>query len=309
VISKTHRQLIATHRDAQMISLFDLAVMAPRGTIELGFRPDHIQLDDATGVVALAGRDEGRLALVALDGGRVTATIDGLTAPADLIFDRTGERLFVASGSSSHIDIVDVAAGTLAGRIELDADGQGVQDLARTPGGKIGIALHGDSGLISGLDLVAATQVASSRIPGPAERAFPSANSQLFLVPNAQDRSVSMISSWTYKAFERLPAPGAVLGINFGMFDMVALALDGEENQARAWNLTGDQRGSTAIDLPGRPATGLSVEAGTKLYIALSDSDQVAIIDIAQRKLTGVIDDVVAQPWAVNAAGGLSYCH
>jgi YVTN family beta-propeller protein len=309
VISKTHRQLIATHRDAQMISLFDLAVMAPRGTIELGFRPDHIQLDDATGVVALAGRDEGRLALVALDGGRVTATIDGLTAPADLIFDRTGERLFVASGSSSHIDIVDVAAGTLAGRIELDADGQGVQDLARTPGGKIGIALHGDSGLISGLDLVAATQVASSRIPGPAERAFPPANSQLGLVPNAQDRSVSMISSWTYKAFERLPAPGAVLGINFGMFDMVALALDGEENQARAWNLTGDQPSSTAIDLPGRPATGLSVEAGTKLYIALSDSDQVAIIDIAQRKLTGVIDDVVAQPWAVNAAGGLSYCH
>jgi YVTN family beta-propeller protein len=49
--------------------------------------------------------------------------------------------------------------------------------------------------------------------------------------------------------------------------------------------------------------------SGTKLYIALSDSDQVAIIDIAQRKLTGVIDDVVAQPWAVNAAGGLSYCH
>jgi DNA-binding beta-propeller fold protein YncE len=65
----------------------------------------------------------------------------------------------------------------------------------------------------------------------------------------------------------------------------------------------------TAIDLPGRPETSLSVEAGTKLYVALSDTDQIAVLDMTQPRLIGTIDNVIEQPWAVNAAGGLGYCH
>ena len=63
------------------------------------------------------------------------------------------------------------------------------------------------------------------------------------------------------------------------------------------------------IALPGRPETGLTVELGTKVYVALSDTDQVAVIDAIGKSLIGVIDDVGDEPWAITAAGGLGYCH
>jgi DNA-binding beta-propeller fold protein YncE len=309
VLSEARRLLVAAHVDAQTLSLFDLETMKPRADVALGFPPDEIQLDDKSGMVAVAGRADGKLALIALDTATIVGRIEGLAHPSDLIFDKTGERLLVASGSHAWIDVVDVGSTRLAGRIELDADGSGVRDLVRTPGGRSGLALHGDSGLISGLDLIAARQVERTWLPGPADRAFPSANSQFFLVPNGSDQSVSTISSWTYRDYERIATDADVSGISFGMFDTIAIALDADANQAMAFSLIDERPPVTAIDLPGRPETSLAVEAGTKLYVALGDTNQIAVLDMTQPRLMGTIDDVVEQPWAVNAAGALGYCH
>jgi YVTN family beta-propeller protein len=63
------------------------------------------------------------------------------------------------------------------------------------------------------------------------------------------------------------------------------------------------------IALPALPGTGVSMDAGRKLYVALSATDQLAVIDMARGRLVKTIDSVGDQPWGVSSVGGLSYCH
>ena len=114
-------------------------------------------------------------------------------------------------------------------------------------------------------------------------------------MPNESDGTVSLISTWSYEETARLPGAAAVSGINTGMFDTLAVVIE--------------RRQLGTIALPSRPETGVSAAAGTKLYVALSGSDRLAVIDLRERRLTATIEGVGDQPWAVNMANALSYCH
>jgi YVTN family beta-propeller protein len=107
---------------------------------------------------------------------------------------------------------------------------------------------------------------------------------------------------------DRLPGASDVSGINAGMFDTVAFVLSRGEDKAVILDLEG-RRKLGEIALPSRPETGVTAAAGTKLYVALSGTDRVAVIDMRKRTLVKTIDGVGNQPWGVNLAGGLSYCH
>ncbi len=308
LLSSSLGLLVAAHPEEQSLSILDLASKRVVEVIEPGFRPELIQLNADGDLLAAADPKSGRLLLVGLDDPDRRQEIGGLPNPSDLVFDRDGERLFVASGSESRIDVVSLAEGRVTGRIELGAELPGIADLVRTPGGSTALALHGQSGEVSVIDLPKAERVAQLKVPGPALRGFPSGNSQFFLIPNGQDGSISWVSTWTHRESARLPAPPDVQGINLGMFDTLGFAISRTDRQAVALDLQHFRR-VKALDLPGTPETGVSAEAGTKLYVALSSSDQVAVIDLRNRRLLHLIDDVGEQPWAVNRAGGLSYCH
>lgn len=308
LLSSSLGLLVASDPDRQRLSLYDLAAKRVVEVIEPGFRPELIQLNGDGDLLAAADPAQGRLLLTALDGRELRHEIADLPAPSDMVFDRSGERLLVASGSAPRIDIVSLAEGRVTEVIELGADLPGVVDLVRTPGGSTALALHGESGAVSVIDLKTGAQVKRLRLPGPALRGFPAGNSQFFLVPNDQDGSVSSISTWTHEETARVPAAPDVQGVNLGMFDTLGFAISRSDRKAVALNLQTGQREDT-LELPGVPETSVSAEAGTKLYIALSSSDQVAVIDLVGRRLLRLIDGVGEEPWAVNRAGGLSYCH
>ena len=59
----------------------------------------------------------------------------------------------------------------------------------------------------------------------------------------------------------------------------------------------------------GTPETGVVTPDGAKLYVALSGSGQVAVIDTRSRKLIGTIDDVGSEPWGTTMVGTVNYCH
>jgi DNA-binding beta-propeller fold protein YncE len=307
VLAEDQRLLVATGLAERRLVLLDLAAGGPPQAIELDLRPERIQLDERQGMVAVADPAAGAVALIDLAERRLRQRLAGFEAPADLLFDREG-RLLVASGRMGAIDLVDVAQGRIAGRIMLDPPAPGIRDLARTPGGEVALALRGASGLVSVIDLTAGRQVASVALPGPAIAAFPAANSQFFLVPSGSDGTVSRISSWTYRESVRLPAGPAPGGISLGLFDTAGFALSEAADEIAVLDLAADRPAGT-IALPGRPATGSTAEAGTKLYVALPERDQVAVVDLAQRRLAGLIDGIGAEPWAVQTAGGLDYCH
>jgi YVTN family beta-propeller protein len=48
---------------------------------------------------------------------------------------------------------------------------------------------------------------------------------------------------------------------------------------------------------------------GQSLYVALSSTNQVAVIDLPSRRLTAVIDHVGDEPWGATLVGGDNYCH
>jgi len=308
VVSENHRKLIATHAEEKSLSLVDLDMGRTTRTIDLGFRPDRLQIDDGSGVIAVSGVEAGRITMISLDQEAVLFSNEDVRHPSDLMFNRDGVWLYIAERDAGTIAIIDARDGKLIDRIILEDSSDDVVELIRTPGGKTGLALHGESGLISALDLENGIQVGRTELSGPVERGFPSANSQFFMIPQSDGTSMSLVSSWTYRESERLPAPAGTAGVVFAMFDTIAFAIGSVSREMLSISLLED-RDPLPLSLPGQPETGLTVDAGKKVYVALSDTNQIAVIDAVSGELTSLIDDVGDQPWAITAAGGLGYCH
>jgi YVTN family beta-propeller protein len=258
-------------------------------------------------VLAISSRREGRVVLVSLATGRILHGLAWPRQPGDLLFDRAGETLLVASRSAGRIAALAVASGRLREEIVLGGL-PGIVDLVATPGGQYGFALHGQGGQVSVLDLRTLRLLATLELPGPAVQASPTANAQYVLVPNGRNRSVSMISTWSFRESARLPGAAEVAGINPGMFDSLAFLLDRTNADALVLDLDA-RRAAGAVALPARPATAVAAAAGTKLYVALTERDAVAVIDMGARRVLKLIGGVGAEPWAVSNPGGLSYCH
>lgn len=314
VLSEDLAKLVASHRQSKRLSIVDLQRLETEAVLDLGFDPQQLQLDPDSRQLAVGNSERGIVALVSLDRPGEIRRIAGLAEPGALMFGRGAENLFIASRSTGRISVVDMASARVVDEIELGGDDRenleikGVTDLSRTPGGGLGFALHGESGLMTIIDLSTRRPVETIRLPGPATRAFPTADSQYVLVPNERDRSVSMVSTWTYKETKRLPGTREMTGINTGILDSLAVVLGRHESVARLVSLE-QGRQVAEISLPSHPETGISAEAGTKVYVALSGSHRVAVIDLIRQKLVKMIDGVGEQPWAVSMAGGLSYCH
>ena len=63
------------------------------------------------------------------------------------------------------------------------------------------------------------------------------------------------------------------------------------------------------IPLKSSPETGVTTPDGTKLYVALSGTDQVAVIDTRQRRVLTMIAGVGKEPWGAHMVGAINYCH
>jgi YVTN family beta-propeller protein len=128
------------------------------------------------------------------------------------------------------------------------------------------------------------------------------------LVPNNGDRTLSVISIATLEVVATLPAAEDVTGVNSGWFETTAFALSRAERKAVVYDLQAMVKVGE-IALPGTPETGVTTPDGARLYVALSDTDQVAVIDIRARKLIKTVDSVGDEPWGAMMVGALNYCH
>ena len=305
------RKLVAINSDESALGFADLYGVLPPREVYLGFRPDYLQTSPDGDLAAVSGSAAGVVALFEVGGPRERQRFENLQTPGYMIFDKDGRRLFVSHRDSDAVSVIDLDAGGIAKRIDLGegaAGAGGIAHLTRTPGGELGFALHRDRGLMSIINLETTERVATVALPGPAARAFPTADSQYVLVPNAADESVSMISTWTLKESARFSAASGMTGINTAVVETVALVLSEAERKAVLLDLR-DERRLGEFALPARPETGVTAASGLKVFVALGDSDRVGVIDVVEGRLTKTIAGVGREPWAVFSAGGLSYCH
>ncbi|TQV72538.1 YncE family protein [Denitrobaculum tricleocarpae] len=308
--SKERRQLIATNGALQTLSLIDFDSRETLFRLELGFEPSFIELGPDDHLLAV-GDDRGTLLIVSLEEQRELHRIEGLPEPGYSMFSAKGDRLFLSHRARGEISVIDVVEGRVSGSISLEnisPETGGIAHLTRTPGGRYGFALHREGGGLSVLDLQKETAIDSVVLPGEHWRGFPTVDSQYVLVPNRNDDSLSVISARTRRESARFQGIRDMTGVNTALFGSVAFAFSRADRGVTMIDLL-EQRIIRRFDLPSMPETAATTTDGLKVYVALVETDQVAVIDVIRGKVVKTIDDVGGEPWAVLAAGALNYCH
>ena len=128
------------------------------------------------------------------------------------------------------------------------------------------------------------------------------------IIPNNGDKTVSVVSTATLETVATLPGAEDMTGVNTGWFETTAYVISRGENKAVVLDLVSMKKVGE-IALPSSPETGVTTPDGKKIYVALSGSNKVAVIDARARRLIGMIDGVGAEPWGATMVGALNYCH
>jgi len=318
-ISDVAGKLVASNTADDTISVVDLATLET-STLKLDHEPEHMELDPSGRLRAVGNIGAGTVSLVALDPPQEIARVDGLYSPHNLTFSPDGSRLYVANLGANHISVIDVAKAEVVDEIQVaeptvasgdaraDAEFQGIINVTRTPDGRLGFAAHGEGNRLAVLDLRTGALKANLELGALPWRAYSTADGRYMLVPNNGEATLSVISTATLEEVARLPGAEDMTGVNTGWFETTAVVLSRGEGKAVMYDLEAMAKVGE-ITLPGTPETGVTTPDGTRLYVALSDTDQVAVIDLRARALVHMIDDVGDEPWGATMLGALNYCH
>ena len=318
-LSDVAGKLVASNTADDTISIVDLRTLQTR-TLELDHEPEHMALGPDGVLLAIGNIAAGTVSLVSLEHETEIARVAGLFDPHNLTFSPDGSLLYVANLGANHVSVIDIASARVVDEIPVGrptalaategvgAEFQGFINVTPTPDGRLGFAAHGEANELAVIDLRTRALKKSVGLGELPWRAYGTADGRFMLVPNNGDRTLSVISTATLHVVATLPAAEDVTGVNTGWFETTGFALSRAGRKAVIYDLEAMTRVGE-IALPGMPETGVTTPDGTKLYVALSDTDQVAVIDIRARALIKTIDDVGDEPWGAMMVGALNYCH
>ncbi len=321
VVADRLGKLVASNTADNTISIIDLVTLRVEATLTLDHEPEHMELSPNGLVLAVGNIGAGTVSLISLEEAREVARVDGLFEPHNLTFSADGSLLYVANLGAEHVSVVDVAEARVVNEIPvaeptaLAAKGsgtseeyQGIINVTRTPDGRLGFAAHGEGNVMAVIDLRSQRKIKSLELGELPWRAYSTADGRFMLVPNNGDATVSVISTNSLEVVATLPGAEDMTGINTGWFETLAFVISRGENKLVVLDLV-EMKAVGEIALPGTPETGVTTPDGKTLYVTLSDTDQVAVIDVRRRQLVKTIDDVGDEPWGAAMAGVLNYCH
>ncbi len=321
VVSGALNKLVASNTQDNTISIVDLATLRTEATVALDNEPEHMALGPHGRLLAVGNIGAGTVSLVSLAANRELARIDGLFEPHNLTFSRDGALLYVANLGANHVSVIDVAARRVVNEIAVaeptalaalgatsSDEFQGIINVTETPDGRLGFAAHGESDALAVIDLGTQQLLKRLRLGDEPWRAYATADGRYMLVPNNGDGTVSVISTASLEVVATLPGAEDMTGVNTGWFETTAFVISRGEDKVVVLDLV--EMGKVGeIRLPSSPETGVVTPDGRKLYVALSGSNRVAVIDTESRKLVTMIDDVGEEPWGATMVGALNYCH
>ena len=316
-VSDSLGKLVASNTHDNTISIVDLGTMTVEATVALDIEPEHMALSPDGATLAVGNFGAGSVSLVSLEQNRETARIDGLFKPHNLTFSADGAMLYVANLGANHVSVINVATGALINEIPV-ADPTAIASIEPvdtfqgiinvTSNGRLGFAAHGMSDTLAVIDLESQETIKRIALGDRPWRAFASPDGRYMVIPNNGDLTVSVVSIETLEVVATLPGAAGMTGVNFDPLSATAYVISGGENKLLVLDLVAmESRGEIA--LPSSPETGVVTPGGGKLYVALSGSDQIAVIDLASAALVATIDDVGAEPWGTTMIGASNYCH
>jgi len=317
-VSDTLGLLIASNTADNTVSLVDLASQRTVATLTLDRTPEHMELSP-TGDLAAVGNLEGdSVSLVDLRARREIARVEGLHQPHNMTFSPDGRWIYVGNLAANLVSVIDVAKARVIREIPVGepklvasrggSEYQGVIAVAATPDRRLGFAAFGEGDAMAVLDLRTGRPITTLRLGDLPWRAYSTADGRFMIIPNNGDGTVSVVSTASLREVARLRGGEDMTGVNTGWFETTAFVISRGDEKLYVLDLV-DMKNAGEIPLPGVPETGVTTPDGTKLYVALSSTDQVAVIDVRRRRLVKLIDGVGDEPWGTFMVGSLNYCH
>ena len=287
--------------------------------VTLDVEPRSMVLSTDSWLVAVSDEAAGVVAVISLMQGRQIARIDGLYEPAGMTFSDESSLIYVPDQRANSIKLIDIVQGRVISEMPVnaetvaDARGEGgalyeISALTRSANGRYGFCSLRYADGLAILDLNAQNEITVLELGGEPSRPYGTADGRYMLVANEADRTVSIIDTGMFEVAATLPGAADVSAINTGWFETVAFVISASENRAVVIDLeTLETVGEIA--LPTAPGPGVVTEDAEKLYVALSGSNQVAVIDTQARQLAMIIEDVGHEPWGLTTARTNNYCH
>ena len=322
-VSDTLGKMIASNTEDNTISVINLKTLKPEATIRLGNEPEHMEIAPNGAIAAVGNIGEGTVSLIDLRADREIRRIAGLHEPHNMTFSPDGKLLYVGNLGANFVSVIDVAKGKVIDEIPVgdeqqlaalpggQDDHQGVINVTRTVDGRLGFAAHGDGDVLAIIDLRTRRKLKTLKLGDLPWRAYTTADSRYMIVPNNGDQTVSIFSTVSpFREVARLRGAADMTGVNTGWFETVAFVISRGEGKLVMLDLEKMQNaGEIDFGKDSTPETGVTNPEGTKLYVALSGRNAVAVIDTRARKLIKYIKGVGEEPWGAHMVGALNYCH
>ncbi len=317
-VSDTLGLLIASNTEDDTVSIVDLTSGETLATLQLDRTPEHMELSPTGELAAVGNIEGGSVSLIDLRARREIARVEGLYEPHNMTFSADGRYIFVGNLGADRVSVIDVATARVVKEIPVgepklvaslgDSEYQGVINVTATPDRRLGFAAFGEGDRMAVVDLRTAEKITTLPLGDLPWRAYTTADGRYMIVPNNGDGTVSIISTSELREVARLKGGKDMVGVNTGWFETTAFVIARGENKLVVLDLT-TMENAGEIPLPGTPETGVTTPDGTRLYLSISSTNQVAVIDTRSRKLVKLIDGVGEEPWGTFMVGALNYCH
>ena len=296
------RSLAIADRTTGRVDLVDVPARRVVRVLDLPLVPDVLRSDFTGATLAALNLGSGAVAIGSIEDSAFQAVSD-MPPVTRIIFDVRGRLLATHENGATIID----ASGRKAAELAVDpADGRAI-DIAADPGGDYAFVEQPIGGVVSVFDLHQAARSAVLHLPTPLGRIIPSQDSQFVLVPSGH-RSISVVSTWTLKETARLDLDVEPDSIGLALFQSVVTVISQSARKVILYDLRDEHR-TADIGLPGRPGSGAASPDGSKLYVTMPDTGQVAAINIALRRIDHIIGGAGAGVSLIIPAAGNGYCH
>jgi DNA-binding beta-propeller fold protein YncE len=312
LVSNVLKRIVLSNLAAQSIYVFDLQSQTIEATYTLDFAPETVLLSPDGLLLAVAGSAAGKLAVISLYKGVQEFELEGLNRPAQMTFDGDAVTLFLSDDVAHEVKVIDIRTGSLAQPIPIDeaAAGAGVAlgALTRTTSGRHGLVVDAVAGVVHVID-IARGEVAKTLPTGKSpDRAYGTSDGRLMLVANRADATVTVIDADYFEVVATLPGVADPVALATGFFESLAYVFSASENRAVVIDLEKREiRGEVA--LPGSPGKAVTDADGRKIYVPLSGSGRLALLDAHAMQIAKTFTRLVKSPSAPSMALTNNYCH
>lgn len=315
LISNAVERIIFSSRKNKTVSTFDLAAQKVDAIFELPFSPDSIVLSPDGLTLVAADVNEGLVGIIKLAEATLLPVVSGFTHPANLSFDNDSSFVLIPDSAANEIKVLDTSSGLGLDPIKVSVsetggagNGETLSAVTRTISGLYGLSVDKNSSRMSIINFRQWAESKTINLGKNPTRPYGTSDGRLMLVANNEDRTISIFSTEYFDLEATLPGVSDVTSIVTGYLETLAFVVSASEKKAVVVDLT-DMTVEGEIKFDGTPGPAVVTADGLKLFVALTDTNQVAVVDVRQRRVEKTIKDIGQSPVGVILALTNNYCH